>query len=83
MIYVNNELKTILESVLNEALEPIREELHSLNERVGSIENELQEVQSQMNTRLNTLETKTAHIQESVSDIIVSIAWNTTNHKKV
>lgn len=47
---MDNELKTMLQSVLNESLTPIKEELQNLNQRVGGIEQRVGSIESDLKT---------------------------------
>ena len=57
----------------HELLKQILDELKGLNQRVGGIESEIQDVKSQMNSRFDTIETKMSPMQGDVSSIKNSV----------
>jgi chromosome segregation ATPase len=59
--------------VSHELLKQILDELKGLNQRVGGIESEIQDVKSQMNSRFDTIETNMSHMQGDVSSIKNSV----------
>lgn len=72
----------MLQSVLNESLQPIQTELKLLNQRVRGIEDEVLNVKSQINNRFDSLETKVASVQVDVSDIKAGVERLEENEPK-
>ncbi|UOF90848.1 hypothetical protein LSG31_00760 [Fodinisporobacter ferrooxydans] len=64
---MNNELKSLLQSVLTEALEPIHKELQTLNSRVGTIESELKEFRQETEANFQVLKAGNEGLREQVS----------------
>jgi predicted nucleic acid-binding Zn-ribbon protein len=61
------------DKVSHELLKQILDELKGLNQRVGGIESEIQDVKSQMNSHFDTIETNMSHMQGDVSSIKNSV----------
>lgn len=47
MIRIDNDLKDVMKSVLDYALQPIQNELQQLNQRIGNIETELKDFRTE------------------------------------
>lgn len=62
----------LLQQILEE-LKNVKGEISGIKQEQASMNIELQNVKSQMNSRFDTLETKTSHIQDDVSDIKNSV----------
>lgn len=70
---MDKKFDSILETLqtVNGKIDLLESGQKELNHRVGSIESEIQSVQSQMINRFDVIETNMSHIQEDVSDIKV------------
>lgn len=62
---MDNELKTMLESVISEALQPITKEIKELNQRIGGMENEIQD----LNQRVGGMENEIQGLNQHVGSI--------------
>lgn len=75
---MNEELKTLLKTVLQESLQPIHHELEKLNKRMDNMEGELQKLNQRMdntegelqklNQRMNQMEDELQLIKEQIKE---------------
>lgn len=62
---MDNELKTMLESVISEALQPITKEIKELNQRIGGMENEIQGLNQHVGSIENEMKNMNAQLDEN------------------
>jgi len=64
---MDNELKTMLQSVIEEALKPVREDIRNVKQ-------ELQDTRSEMKTRFDNLDSELYLVKQDVAAIKASVA---------
>jgi conjugal transfer/entry exclusion protein len=69
---MDNELKVMLKTVIQEALEPINKRLDQIESNMAT-KQELQDTRSEMKSRFDTLETKLSHVEDHVGTIKVIV----------